>query len=215
MNEKAVKTWARIALIGIAVYVVLDIVVELLTPHYSVRQAESVLAIAGPFGFIMNINFLVRGVLSIAGVVAISLYVKKIASGSVGFAIGRALLLVWGVAALFLALFNCDDVSPAVTVHGKIHVLLGAVAFVGAPIGAFLMSLAMRKIDRLRTIWAATLVVAVASAVAFLMLLLKRFSSVAGIVERVGIALILVWIGVVASRLVRVTAVTPEQSSHE
>ncbi len=50
---------------GIILYLILDIVAQLLPPHYNpISQAESDLAV-GSFGYIMTINFLNRGILSI------------------------------------------------------------------------------------------------------------------------------------------------------
>jgi hypothetical protein len=49
----------------IILYVVLDAIVQVLPPHYSpISQAESLLAV-GPYGYIMTVNFLNRGVFSL------------------------------------------------------------------------------------------------------------------------------------------------------
>jgi len=197
-----VKSWARVALIGIPVYVVLDVVAQLLSTRFGIRQAESLLAISGPFGFLMNINFLVRGVLSIAVVIALSKHIGQIGA-SVGYKTGRVLFLIWAGAALLLAFFNCDDVSPAVTFHGKMHVLLGAAAFIAAPIGILLISISFRKVAQLKSIWVPALVISILDIVVFLALYMKKFVHVSGIVERIGIGLVLVWVGIVAWRLYR------------
>ena len=63
-KNKEIRNWAWVALVGILIYIVLDIIVEALSPNYTIREAESLMAIAGPYGYIMNINFLVRGALS-------------------------------------------------------------------------------------------------------------------------------------------------------
>jgi len=49
----------------IILYVVLDAIAQVLPPHYSpLSQAESLLAV-GPYGYIMTVNFLIRGVFSL------------------------------------------------------------------------------------------------------------------------------------------------------
>lgn len=59
-------TLALVAIIGIVVYVVIDVIAQLLPPHYNaIIQAESDLAV-GPYGFLMTINFVIRGLLSLA-----------------------------------------------------------------------------------------------------------------------------------------------------
>ncbi|HEY7356765.1 MAG TPA: DUF998 domain-containing protein, partial [Ktedonobacterales bacterium] len=48
---------ALLTIVGIALYVVLDVIAQLLPPHYNpISQAESDLAV-GPYGWIMAINF--------------------------------------------------------------------------------------------------------------------------------------------------------------
>jgi hypothetical membrane protein len=91
--------WAYIALIGILLYIILDIIVQILPPHYSLRQAESDLAV-GPYGWIMNINFLIRGLLSAAIILAIYKSMKNIVRPMVGmvfFAIWSAASFLLGV----------------------------------------------------------------------------------------------------------------------
>jgi hypothetical membrane protein len=57
---------------GIFLYAMLDIVAQLLPPHYSpIHQAESDLAV-GPYGIIMRLNFLVRAALSLLVVSALA-----------------------------------------------------------------------------------------------------------------------------------------------
>jgi hypothetical membrane protein len=61
---KVRKLYAAV-LAGIILYLILDMVAQLLPPHYSpISQAESDLAV-GQFGYIMAVNFLNRGILSL------------------------------------------------------------------------------------------------------------------------------------------------------
>ena len=54
------RIFGALTIAGIALYLVLDVVAQMLPPHYSpVRQAESDLAV-GPYGYVMTINFVVR-----------------------------------------------------------------------------------------------------------------------------------------------------------
>jgi hypothetical membrane protein len=82
-NMIQTRRWANMALIGIVFYIVLDVVMQMLPPHYSLRQAESDLAV-GPYGWIMNINFVIRGLLSAAIILAIYKSMKNIVRPAVG-----------------------------------------------------------------------------------------------------------------------------------
>jgi hypothetical membrane protein len=64
-----VKTNARrlfwVVIAAIVLYVVLDAIAPSLPPHYSlIKDAKSDLAV-GPYGYVMAINFLNRGALSL------------------------------------------------------------------------------------------------------------------------------------------------------
>ena len=88
--------WIVVA--GVVLYVVLDIIVQLLPPHYNpITQAESDLAV-GPYGYIMAINFVNRGLLSL-----IFLYAFARTFGldreNGRYKIGIYLLGVWGAGA--------------------------------------------------------------------------------------------------------------------
>lgn len=67
----AARGWAWLTLAGAVVYVALDVVAQLLPPHYGpVRQAESDLGV-GPFGWVMSVNFIVRGLLTACALVPV------------------------------------------------------------------------------------------------------------------------------------------------
>lgn len=197
-----IKELALITLICIPIYILLDIIVQLLPPHYSIKLAESLLA-DGPYGYIMNINFLIRGMLSISVIIALSQYVKN-SIPSASFKIGRVMFWVWGIAAFLLAIFNCDTSATATTLHGKIHFFLGVVAFIAAPIGMLLISISIRNVAQLKSIKIVTLVVSILDICVFLILFSKHnwlTLSYPGIVERVGIGLVLLWSGIIAFKL--------------
>src|SRR5579862_9361405 len=85
-------------IVGIAVYVILDAVAQSLPPHYSpISQAESDLAV-GPYGYVMAVNFVNRGVFSLLFLYGLA----KTAPPGAGLRTGLVLLGVWGVGALIL-----------------------------------------------------------------------------------------------------------------
>lgn len=132
----AVRWEFAATIVGIAAYVVLDTVAQLLPPHYSpISQAESDLGV-GPYGWVMNLNFVVRGVLSLALVAG--LY-RSWPSGAPRPSAGLALIGAWGAGALILAVAHADVSGPA-TVHGTVHLVTAFLAFLFAAVGIVLVS---------------------------------------------------------------------------
>jgi Protein of unknown function (DUF998) len=189
-----------LAVAGIALYVVLDVVAQLLPPHYSpISQAESDLAV-GPYGYVMAINFVVRGVLTFAFLLGA---VEATRLGKTARA-GVALLAIWGAGAFILAAFP-TDVGTVVTVHGTIHNLTAAVAFLGGAFGTLFVSFHFRAEERLRRIDLAARIIAALSVVMVFVtlgaLVIRRLAHVFGLVERVFIGLVLLWILLVTLQL--------------
>ena len=127
----------------IILYVVLDVFAQVLPPHYSpISQAESLLAV-GPYGYIMTVNFLIRGVFSFLFVYALvqilTMFGENWRSNKWGlYAIG-----IWGVGALLLAGF------PATGRTLVIHTVIGVIVFIAAPLGELSISL---KLDRVKAL---------------------------------------------------------------
>lgn len=202
-----IRRWADITLIGIVLYIILDIVVQILPPHYSLRQAESDLAV-GPYGWIMNINFVIRGLLS----ATVTLAIYKAMKSSIRPVVGMILFGIWTGASFLLAFFNTDVSNFSVsmnssTIHGRLHLALAMIGFICAPVGILIISRAFRKGDKLKSLGTPALVISIISVLAFLFLGLggvhaRNF----GIIERVCIGSVLLWIALVAFKLRRVQA---------
>ena|ERR1035441_5761247 len=65
---------ARFAILGIVVYVALDVALVFLRPHFSVlHNAESDYGASGSYAWVMDLNFLLRGAFSLAVVRALVL----------------------------------------------------------------------------------------------------------------------------------------------
>ena len=133
------------AMVGVALYVVLDAVAQSLPPHYSLlSQPESDLAV-GPYGYIMTLNFITRGVLSLCFLFALALTAN---SGDVmgrRFRRGGYLFAVWSVGALLLAAFPTDVPSTPLSWHGAVHLAVAVAAFLGGASGAFYLTLGMAR----------------------------------------------------------------------
>jgi hypothetical membrane protein len=124
----------------VVLYVVLDVIAQLLPPHYSpVTQAESDLAV-GPYGFVMTINFVNRGVLSIVFLYALIRTVRDEVNGWAPLRSGVAFFSIWAVGALLLAAFPTDVPNLPLSWHGALHLVVALVAFFGGAVGVFALA---------------------------------------------------------------------------
>lgn len=126
----------------VLLYTVIDVVLQLLPPHYSVvSDAESDLAV-GPFGWVMNLNFLARAVMSGCVVVAVSLTmpVSRVRRA------GCVLLALAGVCSAALVFFPTDvnlsgeyGMTPRTT-EGFVHVVFATSGFLAVLMAIALLS---------------------------------------------------------------------------
>ncbi len=205
------------AIAGIILYVLLDTIAQLLPPHYSpISQAESDLAV-GPFGYVMTVNFLNRGLLSFAFILAFAGTVAESGGSASKFRAGLALLGVWSAGAILLAIFPTDVPTTPVHLHGVIHLFVAIIAFLGGAFGALLVSLRMGLVPRLRGVSRAALILAVLSVLLCLVdLLAPSFAPGAtanygGLIERLFLGSVLAWILLVSGYALRHEADRPRQ----
>jgi hypothetical membrane protein len=184
----------------ILLYVVLDIVAQLLPPHYSaITQAESDLAV-GPYGFIMTINFVNRGVLSLLFLYALFRTLKDEARQWEPLRRGAAFLAVWGVGALLLAAFPTDVPSTPLSWHGTIHLIVALLAFLGGAVGVYLLASHFEQSDALRGARSFALPLATLVIVLLVVELVAGFAvprlseRIGGLTERLYLGGVLAWI---------------------
>jgi len=190
---------AAFALLGIAAYVVVDVVLVFLRPHFSVlHNAESDYGSRGPYAWVMDANFLLRCAFSLAVVALLPARLR----------VSRALLAVWAVGSGLLAFFPDDPPGTTLTGHGKVHAALAVVVFVAVTLGTRLAS--RRLGDRL-------LIVLSWAAVVPLLLLGRahiRVHSLGGLYEKVFLGIEIAWLAIVAARVAgwKVSALRPTGS---
>ncbi|MGO8948792.1 MAG: DUF998 domain-containing protein [Ktedonobacterales bacterium] len=131
---------------GIIVTALLEVIVQLLPPHFSpISQSESDLAL-GPFGYLMTLNFVLRGVVMLLFIAAFMNVVPKESRSRSGL----ILLGVSAVGKLILAFVPTDLTSPPHTVHGAIHALVALASFFCGALGVLLMARALRHSPTVR-----------------------------------------------------------------
>jgi len=210
MNEYKKRNPAEffwVVIVLIILYVVLDVIAQILPPHYSpISQAESDLAV-GKFGFIMTLNFLNRGVLSL---IFISAFLRTSDLTGVArsyFRTGTYLLGAWAIGAILLAIFPTDVPATPVSWHGAIHLVVAVVAFIGGALGTFAIS---RKLGKNHEFEGLKRIALPLSVIAVILLVIEfgvLFVSphlgarIGGLTERVFLGSVLLWIGIVSAYL--------------
>ena len=185
---RRVFTTAALALV--LLYVLIDVVLQFLPPHYSVvSDAESDLAV-GPFGGAMNVNFLARAVMSGCVVVAVALT----APASRLRTAGSVLLALAGLCSAALVFFPTDvnppgefGMTPRTTV-GLVHVVIATSGFLAVLLA---MALLTRWIGRPRAVQGFFVVALVG--LGMLAVSLAVFAQVVGLTERLCLVGILGW----------------------
>jgi hypothetical protein len=203
----------------VVLYAALDIVAQLLPPHYSaITQAESDLAV-GPYGGIMTANFVVRGVLTLLFLFGFARTVEAEGGSWRTYGRGFAAFLVWGVGAFLLAAFPTDVPSTPVSWHGAIHLVVAIVAFLGGALGTYWLATRFGESPSLRPAraWAKALsilcLVLVAVELLGGMLIARLSGDVGGLLERLFLGSVLLWLFLVAIFLARTRPTSGEACS--
>lgn len=169
-------------LVGIAVYVLIDVALALLRPDYSLlRNYESDYS-RGRFCWLMDINFVLRGVLT--AVAAIALKRSGLASTWVA-----ALVWIWAGASAFLAFFPDNPAGYPHLWTGAVHLALAFIAFLAIAVATTAMSF-----RRSAHASVALRILSIIGAVSFL--LLAHPFGAGGLIERIFLAAQLAWLGV-------------------
>ena len=189
---------AAAAVVGVVVYIAIDVLLVFLRPHFSVlHNAESDYGSAGKWGWVMNVNFVLRGALSLAVVFALS---RVVTARRIRPALW--LLGAWGVASGLLAFFPDDPVgTKTVGTSAKMHLLLAFIAFTCVLIGTIWGSRVLRRQDGWKPV---STVLQVLSWVAIVPILALgrvhlRPRSLGGLWEKIFLGIELAWFLIVAA----------------
>jgi hypothetical protein len=184
-------------------YAVIDVVLQALPPYYSiVSDAESNLAV-GPFGWVMQINFALRAVMS--GLLVASIWWTG--SPSPRKTVGCLLIGFAGLCSLALVFFATDVNRPGEfgmtprTVVGTVHVGIATAGFIAILLGMLLLVPWV-----LRSVHGPAPTIFLAIAIAGLLSLgasLAVYPQVVGLAERICLVGILGWAFSVAAGLQR------------
>jgi hypothetical membrane protein len=192
------------AMVLILVYLVAAITLHLLPTGFNPVTHELSDYANGPYGWLMTVGFLGLGL----GSLLLVWIVARGHDAGLLSPVTLVLLGAWG-AARFLAAFFPDDLPGAVpTVHGRIHNVLGALAFFSISIAMILASRSFRREPRWSSLSKLSLVLGVLALIATLVFVGGVASSspthpVLGLSERVFYVCAIVWLLLVGSRIAR------------
>lgn len=204
--HSARRGFATVAMAGIIVYVLVDVVLQFLPPHYSViSDAESNLAV-GPFGWIMNLNFLGRTLTTLCALAAINL------TGPTSRArrMGTWLMLAGGLSSAILAFFPTDVENAAgileVTTVGTVHLFVAALGFLAALAGIWTLTRWIRSSPELAKAYPTALIFTVLAGTGLVSLILTHIMmpDLLGLAERICLAGLLGWVLVVCASIRKV-----------
>lgn len=195
-----------IVIFGIILYIVLDVIAQVLPPHYSpISQAESDLAV-GQYGLIMTINFLNRGILSLLFIYAFFKTLDLVKVDRQQFRSGTYLLGAWAVGAILLAIFPDGEPSTGIfLVHGGVHLVIAIIAFIGGAFGALIISRKLRKVRELQGLSRIAMPLSIIAVILWFIEFLPPFilphlnAYIGGLTERLFIGSVLLWIAAVSA----------------
>lgn len=193
---------AAVAVIALLAYVLIEVALRFLEPQYSLlRNAESDYG-NGRFAWLMDVDFVIRGLLSLATVAAIAASARSTGA----LRLGLGLLLVWAAASVLLAFFPDDLPGTVVTGAGRIHLALALIAFVAMSIGAAVVAYTLGRQPAWRPVAPLLLGLAVAGLAALPLVGRPPLPRDLGLFERAFLAIELGWLLVAAGWAWRLAA---------
>lgn len=200
----ALRPWPKLlagfSLYGVIIYTIVDIVLKFLRPQYSlIYNAESDYG-RGPWFWVMDLNFLLRCILSLALLRSLALTVRPDSR----LKNGLVLLGIWAVGSGLLAFFADDIEGQPVHGSGVVHLVLAFIAFVCITISVVLVSIAIRADPAWRSVSTILWLLSLLGVVAFLLLgaALHHKRGPDGLYERIFLGVELLWMAIASGFVV-------------
>jgi hypothetical membrane protein len=173
-------------------------ILGMITPGYDpVTQLISELGESGaPFAWVMNLlGFGVTGVLLVAFApgLAMALGKNRVAVAGCGF------VAIAGGLFLAMAFISCDRGCIPVTPEGGLHLILGLFAAIAAVAASFLLAWPMRNSGSWGRIWQYSVLTGIL--ILLVLPVFISFGELAGLLQRVLVGVIFLWLEVVALRM--------------
>jgi hypothetical protein len=207
----SLNVYSFLALAGVAgpiVVIVADLTAAISQPGYNIIH-DSISSLAwSPMGWLQTIGFLTVGLLVEVFVVGLLLTIR----GGRGFGFGIGLLICFGFGLLLIGAFRTDPLGSQHTIEGTIHGVTAKTIFFIFPVASLLIALGLRKDSRWKGLFVHTIATSgLALALVLGWLWLTEELSWFGLYERILVANAIIWVEIVAIRLLRLSLSAPEQ----
>jgi len=196
------QAWAGAAVAGILAYLAIDVALVFLRPHLSVlHNAESDYGSKGPYAWLMDVNFVLRCLFSLAVVAALArseILTPRLRAG-------LACLVVWALASGLLAAFPDDPVGTKTHGLAEVHLALAGLAFVAVVVGTRVTTRGLWRDPAWRSVAGALAALSWGALVPVLLLghAHLRPHSLGGLYEKLFLAVELGWLLVAALWIAR------------
>jgi hypothetical protein len=200
---------ALAGMVGPLVLVVTDLTAAISQPGYS-PISDSISSLAwSPMGWLQTIGFLTVGLLVEVFVWGLLFSIR----GERGFGFGISLLVCFGFGLLLIGAFRTDPVGGQHTIEGTIHGVTSKVVFLIFPIASLLISLSLRRDPRWKGLFVHTITTSGLALVLFIVWLwLSDEMSWFGLYERILVANTIIWVVVMAIKLLRLSLSADEKT---
>jgi len=205
LNSTARKVLALCGMAQPVVFAAFVVVEGLLEPRYSqVVDTISDYAV-GPNGFLQDLSFWITGLLLVAFSIGLR---NGLPAKEPGGKVAPLLLLVTGVCVFLVGFFVADLPGAPVTVHGDIHIALSFVAFVSLAAAIWVTWGAQRADPRWGVFASVSLGFGFAAAFALLVFFGAQLPGLQGLVERLVLGVLFLWVAVTAFGLYHLKSAT-------
>jgi hypothetical protein len=199
LRKKQVAALATAALLAIAYFVAIIVVMHFLRPdHDPMRRPTSEYAV-GPYGFLMTSAFVSMSLGSLALVVGLYRTLSEPARSRIGL----GLLGVWVAGLLIAATFPIDLEGAPQTTSGTVHRINGPITFLSLTAGAILVSRGFKHDERWWPVHRTALILSLVMLAEFIVnvVSIASGSGYPGLGQRVFIATFVTWLLLTAARL--------------
>jgi hypothetical membrane protein len=199
---------ALAGVVGPIVIIVADLTAAISQPGYDpIRDSISSL-VWSPMGWLQTIGFLTVGLLVEVFVAGLLLAIR----GGRVFNFGIGLLICFGFGLLLIGAFPTDPIGNQYTIGGTIHDTTAKIIFIIFPVASLLVALSLRKDSRWKGLFVHTIATSgLALALVIGWLWLTEDLSWFGLYERILVANTIIWVEIIAIRLLRFSLSAPER----
>ena len=199
---------ALAGVVGPLVIIVADLIATISQPGYSpIHNSISSLAWS-PMGWLQTVSFLTAGLLVEVFVAGLLFTIR----GGRGFGFGIGLLICFGFGLLLIGAFRTDPIGSQHTIEGTIHGVTAKAIFIIFPFASLLIALSLRKDSSWKGLFVHTIATSgLALALVLGWLWLTEELSWFGLYERILVANAIIWVEIVAIRLLRLSLRAPER----